>query len=438
MLWLALKWPEPGAPAAATLACWAGRYTPTLSLDAEHPDELLLEVESCLRLFGGLARLCELIVADLHALDLAARCAMAVAPAPRAAQWLARAQPVGGAAALCLERAALAAALAPLPVGVIHPTEATAAALTAYGVRTLGALLALPRAGLARRLGTALVRQLAQALGEVPDPRPAFRFPERFAQGLELPAKVEDAARLLFAGERLLAALAGWLHARQAGVAQCVLRLVHEDAPASELVLGFASPTRERERLRRVLAERLARCTLPAAVLALRLEANTPLPLSGRSDSLFGDSEDAALDAVIERLRARLGAEAVHGLKPHPDHRPEAATRSSDCAPPFAKVMGAQPLRPLWLLPAPQALAEIGGQPAWRGAVLSAPSFAERIESGWWDSASGLSAGLGAGMSLGAGLGDIRRDYLIATAPQGERLWVFHDGARWWLHGVFA
>ncbi|HXE39115.1 MAG TPA: DNA polymerase Y family protein, partial [Azonexus sp.] len=37
--------------ALTALACWAGRFTPTLS--RQPPDVLLLEIGGCLRLFGG-------------------------------------------------------------------------------------------------------------------------------------------------------------------------------------------------------------------------------------------------------------------------------------------------------------------------------------------------------------------------------------------------
>src|ERR1700712_3893433 len=41
------------------LACWAGSFSPHVSLAA--PDELLIEIGGCLRLFGGLRVLCGLI-----------------------------------------------------------------------------------------------------------------------------------------------------------------------------------------------------------------------------------------------------------------------------------------------------------------------------------------------------------------------------------------
>ncbi|MBL8438839.1 MAG: DNA polymerase Y family protein, partial [Zoogloeaceae bacterium] len=272
-----------------------------------------------------------------------------------------------------------------------------------------------------RRFGPGLPEQLARALGQVPDPRPPFSFPQAFSQRLELPAKVERAEHLLFAARRLLLALGGWLAAHASGIRACRLILVQDDTPASELPLAFATPTRDPDRLVRVLRERLERLNLAAPVTELRLDADTPEPLPGRSGGLFGDSTAEAIAPVMERLRARLGQEAVHGLAAVADHRPECATRPT-------RLPGESPLvpvgpRPLGLLPAPEALEERRGQP-WRHGRLRLLTRSERIESGWWDG--------------GEGPGDQRRDYFVALSEAGEWLWIFQDRHGWWLHGYFA
>lgn len=411
--------PAPASAAAAlqTLACWAGQFSPHLSLAPPH--ELLLEIGGCLRLFGGLDALLARIAAGCE--EQAYTFRLGLAPTPLAAQWLARAG------------APLRATLAPLPLAVLGLEARPARQFATLGVKRLADLLALPRAGLARRFGPELPRQLAQALGEVPDPRPAFAFPEHFAQGLELPAKVERADMLLFAARRLLLALAGWLQARAAGLRACRLVLVHEDRPPTTLDLAFASPTRDPERLQRVLRERLERLPLAAPVDELRLEVEAVEALPGSTAGLFGDTTGEAFAPVMERLRARLGQEAVYGLGMVADHRPEQATR------PLLKEMPGRPQlpctpsgggppapvgpRPLGLLPAPRPLAECDGAPS-HGGRLRLLSRAERIESGWWDG--------------GEGTGDQRRDYFVAVSPQGEWLWIFRDGQGWWLHGYFA
>jgi protein ImuB len=66
-------------------------------------------------------------------------------------------------------------------------------------------------------------------------------------------------------------------------------------------------------------------------------------------------------------------------------------------------------------------LADRAGWPWWRGR-LQLEGERERIESGWWDG------------------GAIARDYFVATAPAGERLWIYREigaGRRWYLHGFF-
>ena len=197
--------PAREARALADLACWAGRFTPTVSLTP--PDALLLEIGACRRLFGGVAA----IVAA--ALDgCRAQCwsvGWAVAPTPLGARWLARAD----AAASYESLAALQAALADLPCAVPGWPDEVVARLEAFGLHRLGELTA--PASLRRRIGNGPVDDLLRARGELPDPQRAFVFPERFAAGLELPSRVDFAEGLAFAAQRLFAALAGWLQVRQ-------------------------------------------------------------------------------------------------------------------------------------------------------------------------------------------------------------------------------
>lgn len=409
--------PEREAELLYTLACWAERFTPQLSLAP--PDELLLEIGGCLRLFGGLERLLGLVGEGLAEQRLEA--VQGLAPTPLAAQWLAR----SGDTRPCLAAEELDRRLAPLPLAVLAGLDAAALrTLAALGAKSLGDLFALPTAGLQRRFGAGLPLQLARARGELPDPRASFVFPEHFAHKLELPAKVEDAAMLQFAARRLLAALAGWLAARASGVAACHFLLEHEEGLAdSRLDLGFAEPTAELARFGRVLQGRLAQCRLKAPVWQIRLLAQSVQPLAGREQALFGQEAAQALGPVVERLRARLGAIAVHGLGVVADHRPECASRI--LAQPQAGKAGLASLaRPLWLLPQPRALGVRDGVPQQDGALLRLAG-PERIESGWWQQDEGEA-------------GDVRRDYFVACNPAGEWLWVFRDARGWWLHGMFA
>ncbi|ENO84671.1 Y-family DNA polymerase, partial [Thauera linaloolentis] len=69
----------------AELACWAGRFTPRISLAP--PDAVLLEIGASLRLFGGMDAIGKQVLDGLARLGIAAR--IACAPTPQAAGWFA-------------------------------------------------------------------------------------------------------------------------------------------------------------------------------------------------------------------------------------------------------------------------------------------------------------------------------------------------------------
>ena len=169
-----------------------------------------------------------------------------------------------------------------------------------------------------------------------------------------------------------------------------------------------------------VLRERLARVALPAPVEALTLATDETAPLAGRNLGLLpGDEADAALVPLVDRLRARLGEDALIRLAPHADHRPELATAEERSAAKACALPDAP--RPVWLLSEPQPLASIMESRPW--VLRDGP---ERIESGWWDGA------------------DIRRDYFVADAHDGATVWIYRDhrygveDGEWFLHGLFA
>jgi len=410
------------AAALVSLACWAGRFTPTVSLAAG--DALLLEIGGCLRLFGGAGAIVAAVEAGCR--EQSYTLSWAAAPTPLGALWLARA----GRAAIHGDPAALHAALADLECALPGWPEEVVERLEAFGLRNLGDLRRQPAAGLRRRIGNAPLDDLARAWGEIPHPQPAFVFPESFRQRIELPARVEHAEALAFAGQRLFSALAGWLQARQLLVRACTLQLTHDDHSHSDLPLRFAEPAADEARFARLLREHLGRLQLRAPVEALCLLADEVTARPGASGALFDQAvAGEGLALCLERLQARLGGGAVRVLAGQADHRPECASRLGepvlDAALPAAPKAVCPPARPLWLLPAPQALREAHGRPYWQG-VLSLQSRPERLESGWWDEGEPGAAG------------DLRRDYFVARNPHGQWAWVFRDREGWFLHGLFA
>jgi len=427
--------------ALESLACWAGRFTPTISLVP--PDTLLLEIGGCLRLFGGAEAIITAVLAGCAEQSYSIH--WAVAPTPLGARWLARM----GASRIHAEPAAMHSALADLPCAIPGWPDEVTNRLESFGLRQLGDLRQLPGAGLRRRIGNGPVDDLLRAWGDLPDPQKSFVFPESFAIDIELPSRVEHAEALVFAGQRLFAALAGWLQGRQLLVRRCSLQLMHDDGPPTSLALNFAEPAADEGRFIRLLREHLSRLHLTAPVEALRLQADELVDKPGASAHLFEQATagEGTL-ACLERLRARLGEGAVQALGEMADHRPECATRAHEVdfnfarfsqspsgpavvpmveetrkIPPVAASVGRS--RPLWLLPTPQALVERSGSPQWHG-PLKLLSRAERLESGWWDEGEG------------GATGDVRRDYFVASNPLGQWAWVFRNADGWFLHGLFA
>ena len=375
---------KPRDPAAETeallgIAAWAAQFTPGVALD--FPDALLLEVSGSLKLFGGLSQI---------AGDLREGCAamgftplIACAPTARAATWLARA----GRESVVTDSSQTEKALAALPVSVLRCEVETLEALAAIGVFTAGELLALPREGVARRFGQNLLDDLDRARARLPDPRNFFTLPARFSARLELPAEVTQTEALLFAAKRLLVQLAGFLAARQGGVQRFVLKLSHGSAGTTEIAVGMVAPSRDAGHFTQLLREQLSNIVLRNPVRAIAVEAGDVLHLAGDNLGLFPDPAGAPGDweRLIERLRARLGVEAVHGIGVRAEHRPERAMQRipsflrSRNAPSAARASQAGAWgpgeRPFWLLESPRPIEEVGAVPHYEGplALLAGP-----------------------------------------------------------------
>lgn len=394
------------------LAAWAGQFTSAVSLAP--PRALLLEIGGSLALFGGLDVLHRQITEGMAALGYRAR--LGIAPTPLGALLLARAKP----ASQVTDAHALRAALSDLPLSVLDLPPSAREDLQALGLRTVGACLRLPRAGLARRFGAQLLDYFDRALGDKADPREFYQPPPRFAGRIAFPQPVEQSEAMLFTLRRLLLELTGFVRARDAGVQQFSVTLYHHAPPPTRLTVGLLAPSRDAAHLLLLIRERLANCALREPVHEVGLDAPELLPWGARNDPLLPDSESKAdPHALLERLQARLGSDAVHGVDCVAEHRPERAFRS--CVPGEAQALDAPP-RPLWLFLEPLRLSAIEGKPCLKG-PLQLRRGPERIESGWWDGA------------------DVARDYFVAEDAAGARFWVYRERAhepRWFLHGVFA
>ena len=414
--------PREDAALRQLLAAWAYRYSSMVCLQGE--DAILLEVEGSLGLFGPWPRLERMLRDDLRELGLEHR--IALAPTPLGACVLA----AGEDGIALTDHAQLQRMLARAPIADARIAPEQVATRAAMGLRRLRQLFALPRAGLARRFGEGLLLHLDRLRGEAPDPRELYRPPDAFERRIEFGYEISHHPALLFPLRRLVNDLAAYLAGRDGGVQRFAMLLEHEDMavieghaprterkpPDTEVVVGLLAPERDPGRLFELARAKLEQARIPAPVRALRLRASELPPFVPAGRDLFDARPAQALpwEALRERLRARLGEDALYQLAGHADPRPEQAIRRSTLLlrepPPLSL-----PARPAWLLPRPLPLRDHHLR------VLAGP---DRIESGWWDG------------------GDVRRDYYLVETSQGQRAWAFlpageRDGA-WMLHGWFA
>ena len=403
-------------------AAWAGRYTPNVSLmrgDAG-PHGLLLEVSGSLRLFGTAESISSALMKG--AAEIGYSASAATSPTAHGSWLLAR----GGSPAPCATLRELSRRLHPLPVDVLECDARTLARLEAVGVRTLGEVLSLPSAGLAKRFGQGLCAELERALGTRADPREFFSPPEKFHAELELPAEVQEAEALVFALRRLILQLGGYLAARDGGVQRLRIGLLHKDS-RTDVEIGLVRPGSDTDHFGMLAREKLSALKLKEPVRKIELSADEIFGMAPETPDMLDDRLKSAGDwhGLIERLRARLGNHAVSGIATGAAHRPEAAWRVTE---PGEKSPTLEfGTRPLWLLPQPRRLdaksTTPGSSPQYYGslALLAGP---ERIESGWWDGR------------------DACRDYFIARDTAESLLWIYRerDPAKdhWYLHGIFG
>ncbi|MDD5030604.1 MAG: DNA polymerase Y family protein [Rhodoferax sp.] len=465
MHWIALR---PEAPAGAVaelsdparaLGWWALRYTPRV---ARVGSVVLLEVSGSVRLWGGLPALLAQVLKPNSPLALDKYAQAATSLIALAELEVAPSSPLQAQAAWPVDA---------LPLSTLAAAQPHLPTLARLGCATWGQLRALPRAGVARRFGALLLDALDQAYGQRPEVYPWLTLPVVFDASLELPSAVQSASALLFAARRLLAQLRVWLQLRQQGVLGLELIWYMDERRHTDhqgaLPLRSGEPTQDSGQLQRLLAEHLARVTLPAPVHTLRLRTLALAALAGSSASLLSDATRAGdgLTQTLERLSARLGAGRVLRLQPRLDHRPEQMQCWSESTTSLiassalstgargqkslenktlhkhtTRPLWAQPQSPTWLLAEPLALDLRHDQPQYHGALtlLAGP---QRLEAGWWG---------------GGAL--VLRDYFVARSAHAGLLWIYRQrlgqtsatgdagagtatnagAARWYLHGLFA
>jgi protein ImuB len=215
-----------------------------------------------------------------------------------------------------------AAALAPIPVGILEYVQAHAAlsALKRWGVKTLGALAVLPASELAARLGQPGLVWQAFARGQDVRPLVPALPEERFESSVELEWPIEGLDPLSFVLTRLLEPLSTRLERRDRGAAALHLALglvtchddQHPSAGTHTRSLQLPSPIRDVRTLRTLILLDLESHPPPRAFERVTVLID-PTPGRVVQHTLFTRAHPAPeqLSTLIARLTALIGHDRI-------------------------------------------------------------------------------------------------------------------------------
>ena len=433
------------AALAERLARWAGRWSPLVETDGHG---LRLDVTGVAHLFGGEDGL----VADMQrcftAIGLTSR--IAIAPTATAAAALAR---YGG------------EDIEALPVAALRLDPDIILTLNRLGLKTVGALLAMPRLALARRFQNgAVIDALDRLTGRAAKPFVPVdnATPPRNVLRLEEPATYPEAAAQAL--ERLIPGLVEELERRRLGARQISLIGYRVDGSVAVAGVSTSIPSREPAHVHRLLAEKAAALDPEFGFDGFALEAGWTEQLESAQANLVEQvSTESEVARLVDRLTVKLGWERVRRPEPSESHVPERASgwRSAISSPAFAgevarnarrrgpstsfagpppREISGRKQRPQHLLDRPEAIDVIYATPegmprrfVWRRKVhdIARVEGPERIAPEWWRQPS--SARL--------------RDYYRVEDSQGCRYWIYREGLvgdgrgglpGWYLHGLFG
>ncbi len=418
------------------LVLWARRWCPWTVRDGN--DGIILDTTGADHLWGGEAAMLIEMETQLSLLGLTAR--LAVAPTWGAAWALARFGPVR---AICGPDEAYFK-LGPLPVAGLRLDNSTLLLLRRLGLKTIGAVMDVPRLSLTRRFVKAGLQanplmRLDQAMGKQAEPvssvdaKPVIRVQAR------LPEPIFDPTPYL---PDLCEDLCEQLKQAGQGCRRLHLTVYKTDGDVSHVDVATAAPTRDPAHLHSLFRDKVERINPGFGFDLITLAAGAVEEMQDKQICLDGGSDDDLhLTRLIDRLSAKFGPHAVTRpvlRQSHVPERAEAQIAALAAHPDKGAVMTKE--RPLRLLDHPEEVRVLyavpEGPPAqfiWRRQTHRVARYAgpERIAPEWWKDRPGTRL----------------RDYFKVEDQTGQRLWLYREGLhedgrggnpRWFVHGLFA
>ncbi len=202
--------------------------------------------------------------------------------------------------------------LAPLPLKVLDISGGHAETFALWGIRTLGAVAALPEKELIARIGQEGRRLRQLARGELPHHFVPYEAKFELEERMELDTPVEELERLLFVVNVMLEQLIFRLTARVLALASVTITLSLEGNVVHTRTVRPALPTNDRPLWLKLLQLDLEAHPPQAAIVAVILTAE-PGSTSKMQLGLFSPQlpEPMRLDVTLARIRALVGDECV-------------------------------------------------------------------------------------------------------------------------------
>lgn len=396
---------------------------------------LLLEISSCLQLFGGAKSLGDKVT--LFFANQKINLVMGMAHSKAAAWLLSFADyPVQDTDKKqdFIERLKL------LPISLLHDFPKVVDALEKTGFVTLGDIAqhieVQTISSFKKRFGHDFADFLAELFGIDQDfqqsslfeaPVTHFKPIEFFSEQLQFDYPLHQIDQLQQPMEMLLQKLAAYLQTRQlqAQHIEWVLSDIYRNQHALQIYAD--SPQSQWQLLFDLSLIQLENRDLPFEVDTLNLHCRDTIPMQGRSHRL--DFEPGrkinrqSFSITAAKLKARLGDASVYKLSYQDGYLPNDTNQKISLAQTCQQTLPdihQRAQRPAWLLDEPINI-EVRKQGLyWRGRIrlIAGP---ERIQGNWWREPSA-------------------RDYFIGLRQDQQRLWLFWDlhKQQWFVQGIFS
>lgn len=396
---------------------------------------LLLEISSCLMLFGGVQQFATKILQFFAAKKLSVR--VGLAHSAKAAWLLSfnnykiqgdETKPV------FIER------LQQLPIQLLHDYPTQVAALEKTGFLTLADIArqidVQSISSIKKRFGQEFAQVLCDIFGIDQDfqqsslfekPVVMYKPQEFFAEEIQFESPIHQIDQLQKPVETLLQQLAEFLRKRQWQTHQ--IEWVLADIYHNKDVMPVYADTAQNhwQFFFDLTLIQLENRDLPFEVDTLALSCRYIQSIQAQSQLLVFDSnrkhDSQAFITTATKLKARLGDECIYKLSYRDSYIPEESNQRIALNQPSNQQLPDRhlaSLRPSWLFKLPVEIEVRQRGLYWRGylTLLTGP---ERLQGNWWNIPSG-------------------RDYFLAQRNDYVRLWVFRDlhKKQWYVQGIYG